>query len=191
MKTHMDNQLKALNSSFIKVWPLLREGQVIGQYEIRPITLSDRTGVLDLFEHLSTKSRYFRYAHAMSTLPEALLHEIIHANKPGDFALVAIVMNSDDTQTLAGIARFIQDANGLEAEFSLSVSDDHHHEGIGSHLMQAILDCARLNGLSAIYGLINKKNVGMLLLMRHLGFILRTSEDDFQFYIAHYSTTND
>jgi acetyltransferase len=47
--------------------------------------------VLDLFEYLSTKSRYFRYAHAMSTLPEALLNEIIHANKPGDFALVAMI----------------------------------------------------------------------------------------------------
>jgi acetyltransferase len=184
----MDNQLRALNSSFIKVFPLLREGQVIGQYEIRPISPDDRSGVLDLFEHLSIKSRYFRYAHAMSTLPEALLNEIIHANKQSDFALVAMILNSDHTQTLAGIARFIQDNNGLEAEFSLSVSDDHHHEGIGSHLMRAILDCARLNGLAAIYGLINKKNVDMLLLMRHLGYELRTSEDDFQFYIAHHST---
>jgi acetyltransferase len=87
----MDNQLKARNSSFIKVWPLLREGQAIGQYEIRLISSNDRTGVLDLFEYLSTKSRYFRYAHAMSTLPEALLNEIIHANKPGDFALVAMI----------------------------------------------------------------------------------------------------
>jgi acetyltransferase len=184
----MDTQLRALNSSFIKIWPLMREGQVIGQYEIRPIALNDRTGVLDLFEHLSTKSRYFRYAHAMSTLPEALLNEIIHANKQGDFALVAMILNSDQTQTLAGIARFIQDTHGLAAEFSLSVSDDHHHEGIGSHLMQAILDCAKLNGLAAIYGLINKKNVDMLFLMRHLGYELRTSEDDFQFYIAYHST---
>ena len=186
----MDNQLKARNSSFIKVWPLLREGQVIGQYEIRPISSNDRTGVLDLFEHLSTKSRYFRYAHAMSTLPEALLNEIIQANKPGDFALVAMILNSDHSQTLAGIARFIQDIHGFEAEFSLSVSDDHHHEGIGSHLMQAILDCAKLNGLAAIYGHINKKNDAMLFLMRHLGYTLRSSEDDFQFYIARHSTTS-
>jgi GNAT superfamily N-acetyltransferase len=186
----MDNQLRALHSPFIKIWPLLREGQVIGQYEIRPISPNDRTGVLDLFDHLSIKSRYFRYAHAMSTLPEALLNEIIHANKPGDFALVAMILNSDQTQTLAGIARFIQDNNGLEAEFSLSVSDDHHHEGIGSHLMRAIIDCARLNGLAAIYGLINKKNDDMLFLMRHLGYTLSTSEDDFQFYIARHSTSS-
>jgi len=186
----MDNQLRALHSPFIKIWPLLRDGQVIAQYEIRPISSNDRTGVLDLFEHLSTRSRYFRYAHAMSILPDALLNEIIHANKPGDFALVAMILNSDHSQTLAGIARFIQDPHGLEAEFSLSVSDDHHHEGIGSHLMQAILDCAKLNGLAAIYGYINKKNDAMLFLMRHLGYTLRTSEDDFQFYIARHSTTS-
>jgi len=184
----MDNQLRALNSSFIKIWPLLRDGQVIGQYEIRTIEVSDRAGVLDLFEHLSAKSRYFRYAHAMSTLPEALLNKIIHSNKSSDFALVAMILNPDHTQTLAGISRYIQDNHKLEAEFSLSVSDDHHHEGIGSHLMQAILDCAQLNGLEAIYGHINKENVDMLALMRHLGYSLRTSEDDFQFCIARHTT---
>jgi len=188
---HMDNQIRVLHSPFIKIWPLLREGQVIGQYEIRPISINDRTGVLDLFEHLSTKSRYFRYAHAMSTLPEALLNQIIHANKPSDFALVAMILNSDHSQTLAGIVRFIQDPHGLEAEFSLSVRDDHHHEGIGSHLMQAILDCARLNGLSGIYGHINKKNEDMIFLMRHLGYTERTSKEDFQFYIARHSTNAD
>jgi len=174
----------AIHSTFLCEWPLIRDGVVLGQYQIRPITPHDRAGVLDLFEHLSAKSRYFRYAHVVSTMPETLLHDIIHATTVNDLALVAMLKNSDGTETLGGIAHYIKDINGSKAEFSLSVNDDHHHEGIGANLMRSIQDCATLNGLTAIYGYINKKNVDMLALMRYLNFQISTSEEDRQSFIA-------
>ncbi|MBU3601826.1 GNAT family N-acetyltransferase [Polynucleobacter sp. AM-25C3] len=175
----------ALQSSFIKKWSLVHGGE----YEIRPITPDDREAVLDLFQHLSSQSRYFRYAHAMSTLPEDLLEQIIHASNPNDFALAAFIrQEGESTESLVGISRYVRDANSTRGEFSLSVSDDYHHEGIGSHLMQGILDCARLNGLSEIYGFVIKENHDMLVLMRHLGYELHTDEDDAKMYIATNST---
>ena len=175
---------KALHSKFIRVWPLVHGGD----YEIRPINLNDRAAVLDLFDHLSLKSRYFRYAHAMSSLPMDLLSQIIHASVVNDFALVAIVQKTGEPERLVGISRYVKDVQGDKAEFSLSVSDDFHHEGIGSHLMQGILDCARLNGLDEIYGYVIKENQDMLILMRHLGFALHTDEDDAKMYIASHQT---
>lgn len=183
METPIQNP--ALKSSFIKKWALVHGGE----YEIRPISSADHDAVLDLFEHLSLKSRYFRYAHAMSTLPEKLLNQIIHASTPDDFALAAYIKNEDeDNESLVGIARYVRDMNSSKGEFSLSVSDDYHHEGIGSHLMQAILDCATLNGLSEIYGYVLKKNHDMLILMRHLGYQLNVDEDDPKMYIATHQT---
>lgn len=174
---------KAADSSFISHWPLVHGGD----YEIRPICIGDRGAVLDLFDHLSLKSRYFRYAHAMSTLPEALLDQIIHASTVDDFALVAIIKKNGAPESLVGISRYVRDNNGSSGEFSLSVSDDYHHEGIGSHLMRGILDCAKLNGLSSIYGYVVKENHDMLVLMRHLGYLLATDEDDAKMYIATHS----
>ena len=174
----------ALNSQFIRFWPLVHGGE----YQIRPITLNDHDAVLDLFDHLSLKSRYFRYAHAMSTLPNDLLNQIISATSVDDFALVAIVQIPGECDQLVGISRYVKDVDGLKAEFSLSVSDDFHHEGIGSHLMQGILDCARLNGLKEIYGFVIKENQDMLILMRHLGYELHTDEDDARMYIATHQT---
>lgn len=174
---------KALESSFITTWPLVHGGN----YEIRPIQVSDRTAVLDLFDHLSAKSRYFRYAHAMSTLPEKLLDSIIHATTIDDFALVAIIKIEGNPDRLVGISRYVRDGDTKKAEFSLSVSDDYHHEGIGSHLMRGLLDCAKLNGLEKVYGLVLKENHDMLVLMRHLGLRLETDADDDKMYIAmHY-----
>ncbi len=176
----------ALQSSFIKKWSLVHGGE----YEIRPISRDDRDAVLDLFQHLSSQSRYFRYAHAMSTLPETLLEQIISSSTPDDFALAAYIKKDSSTpESLVGISRYVRDANSSTGEFSLSVSDDYHHEGIGSHLMQGILDCAKLNGLSEIYGYVIKENHDMLVLMRHLGYELHTDEDDAKMYIATNQTT--
>lgn len=177
----------ALQSSFIRKWALVHGGE----YEIRPISIDDREAVLDLFQHLSAQSRYFRYAHAMSTLPETLLQQIIHSSTPNDFALAAYVQKDGmATESLVGIARYVRDLNSTKGEFSLSVSDDYHHEGIGSHLMQGILDCAKLNGLSEIYGYVSKENHGMLVLMRHLGYELQTDDDDAKMYIASNQTAD-
>lgn len=171
---------RALESSFISTFPLVHGGE----YQIRPIQVGDRRAVLDLFDHLSAKSRYFRYAHAMSTLPEKLLDSIIHANTMDDFALVAIVQEEVEPERLVGISRYVRDGDSKKGEFSLSVSDDYHHEGIGSHLMRGLLDCAKLNGLDEVYGLILKENHDMLVLMRHLGLRLETDEDDSKMYVA-------
>lgn len=176
----------ALNSSYIRTWALIHGGE----YEIRPIAISDREAVLDLFQHLSSQSRYFRYAHAMSTLPEALLGQIISASYSDDFALAAFIKKKDSPlDSLVGISRYILDSNTTRAEFSLSVSDDYHHEGIGSHLMKGILDCAKLNGLTEIYGYIIKDNHDMLALMRHLGYELHINSDDTNLYIATHQTS--
>jgi acetyltransferase len=171
---------KALGSTFITTWPLVHGGS----YLVRPISVDDRDAVLDLFDHLSLKSRYFRYAHAMSTLPESLLDHIIHASRADDFALAAIVKKENQPDRLVGISRYIKELNGTKGEFSLSVRDDYHHEGIGSHLMRGILDCAKLNGLTELYGYVDKDNHDMLVLMRHLGYSLRTDVDDAKMYIA-------
>ena len=171
---------KALESSYLATWPLVHGGE----YLIRPIQLSDRDAVLDLFDHLSSKSRYFRYAHAMSTLPGKLLDSIINASTINDFALVAIVKKAGEPERLVGISRYVQDEGGENGEFSLSVSDDYHHEGIGSHLMRGIIDCAGLNGLKKIYGYVIKENHDMLVLMRHLGLSLETDKDDSKMYVA-------
>lgn len=173
---------KALESSFIATWPLVHGGE----YQIRPIQISDRAAVLDLFDHLSLKSRYFRYAHAMSTLPEKLLDSIIHATTIDDFALVAIIQKENEPERLVGISRYVRDGDSKKGEFSLSVSDDYHHEGIGSHLMRGLLDCAKLNGFEQVYGFVIKENHDMLVLMRHLGLRLETDEDDSKMYIAIY-----
>lgn len=161
--------------------PLLNADYEIeqGLYHMRPMQESDRPHVLDLFDHLSSKSRYFRYCQHLKNLPESLLERIICPHTRDDVAIGAFLVNEQhEDQTLIGIARYVQEGANTEAEFSLSVRDDFQHEGIGSHLMKAMLDTARRSGYKEVHGYVLSNNHEMLVLMSHLGAICARDKND-------------
>jgi acetyltransferase len=72
-------------------------------------------------------------------------------------------------------------------EFSLVVADDFTGRGLGSRLMESIMDVAREKGLAEIEGLVLVKNPGMLKLMRSLGFAVKPFADDPDFMLVTHS----
>jgi acetyltransferase len=162
-----------------------------GKYIIRPIHHDDRNKLLTLFDSLSAKSRYFRFAHSMSALPETMLQHLLSkdANNSSEITLVAEVPFSESSMNhpiresrIVGISRCVGSANEPSCEFSLSVSDDFHGEGVGSHLIQSIINFAHHKGFKDIYGYVLKNNHEMFELMTHLGFSITddAGEDDFK-----------
>lgn len=153
-------------------------------YLIRPIQINDRDGILDLFNHLSPQSRYLRFAHAISKLPDAFLEDILHLDYKKEMALVAVTSTTADTESILGIARYVTPPNQLSCEFSLSVRDDYAAMGIGTHLMLDLIHRAKENGLQEIVGYILTQNSKMLQLMTDLGFKIRNMDDDLDFKLA-------
>lgn len=151
-------------------------------YFIRPIQTDDRDRLLDLFEHLSPQSRYLRFAHAISKLPDAFLEDILHLDYKKEMALVAVTSSSKEE--IIGIARYITPPNQLSCEFSLSVRDDYASMGIGTHLMLDLIGHAKNNGLQEIVGYILTQNTKMLKLMTDLGFKIRSMDGDPDFEVA-------
>jgi acetyltransferase len=153
-------------------------------YLIRPIQINDRDGILDLFNHLSPQSRYLRFAHAISKLPDAFLEDILHLDYKKEMALVAVTSTTPGAESILGIARYVTPPNQLSCEFSLSVRDDYAAMGIGTHLMLDLIHRAKENGLQEIVGYILTQNSKMLQLMTDLGFKIRNMDDDPDFKLA-------
>jgi acetyltransferase len=151
-------------------------------YLVRPIQLNDKEQIIDLFNHLSPESRYLRFAHAISQLPNEFLENILHLDYKKEMALVAVLQSQAVSETVSeeiiGISRYVTPPNQNSCEFSLSVSDSHTEHGIGTHLMLDLISHAKENDLQEMVGYVLSNNSKMLHLVTDLGFKISTIDHD-------------
>ena len=171
-----------------QVWPLPGGGE----YTVRPIQPDDAQMLQDLMHHLSPESRYFRFVSSIAELPPSMLARFTLIDYDREMALVAIhkqrTAGADgeitETERIIGVSRYITNPDQSSCEFSLVVADDFNGKGLGSRLMQSIMDVARDKGLTEMDGLVLANNPGMLKLMRSLGFVVKTFDEDPDFKLV-------
>jgi acetyltransferase len=171
-----------------RVWPL-RGG---GEYTVRPIHPDDALMLQELVQHLSPESRYFRFASSMNELPPSLLARFTLIDYDREMALVAVIRertaqaNGEITESarIVGVSRYVTNPDQASCEFSLLVADDVSGKGLGSRLMESIMEVARDQGLNQVDGLVLANNAAMLKLMKSLGFTIKRFAEDADFKLV-------
>lgn len=153
-------------------------------YKIRPIQQNDREQLIQLFDSLSPESRYLRFAHAISKLPDQFLEDVLELDYQKELAVVAVIENNESNEEIIGISRYVSDPSGNTCEFSISVSDLYTAHGIGMNLMKQLIAHARRNNLQKMIGYILSGNTKMLQMTRELGFQIEASANAPEFKIA-------
>jgi acetyltransferase len=175
-------------SRYEREWPM-KGG---GVYTIRPIRPDDADMLQAFVRGMSPESRYFRFVSAMSELPARMLARFTLIDYDREMALVAVtrerVAGEDgeftEVEKIIGVSRYVTNPDQTSCEFSLAVSDQHKGQGLGSRLMLAIMDSARVKGLDVIEGLVLTHNDNMLRLMRNLGFQVGAYPEDPDFRLV-------
>lgn len=144
---------------------------------IRPIRPEDAGIEQSFVKALSSQSRYFRFMRSLNELTQEMLVRFTQLDYHRELALIA-VLEQDGRETELGVARYIINPDGQSCEFALVVADAWQGKGIGSRLMQALMEAARQRGLGTMDGEILASNHNMLHLMTSLGFSLHTSGED-------------
>jgi len=145
-----------------------------------------------LVQDLTPESRYFRFVSQFRELPPVMLSRFTLIDYDREMALVAVVRQREtrddgqtvETERVVGVSRYITNPDHTSCEFSLVVADDLSGKGIGSRLMEGIMDVARERGLAEIEGLVLARNPGMLRLMKNLGFTIKPFPDDPDFRLV-------
>ena len=171
-----------------RLWPLRGGGEVT----VRPVHPDDAQMLNVLVTQLSPESRYFRFVSSMLELPPAMLARFTLIDYDREMALVAVVRQrvADgngvmvESERIVGVSRYITNPDRTSCEFSLVVADDHNGKGLGSRLMESIMDVARDKGLAEIEGLVLADNAGMIRLMRSLGYTVKPFAEDRDFVIV-------
>ncbi|MBT0571581.1 bifunctional acetate--CoA ligase family protein/GNAT family N-acetyltransferase [Curvibacter sp. CHRR-16] len=175
-------------SQYERTWPLSGGGECT----VRPVHPDDAQMLQAMVKNLSDESRYFRFASTIKELPPSMLARFTLIDYDREMALVAVhneqhIDEHGDVQVkqrIIGVSRYVTNPDQTSCEFSLLVADDFNGRGLGSRLMQSIMDVARDQGLSEIVGLVLSNNPNMLKLMRSLGFSVKSDPDDPDFKIV-------
>ena len=89
-----------------------------------------------------------------------------------------------ETKRIVGVSRYITNPDQSSCEFALVVADDFNGKGLGSRLMQSIMDVAREKGLTEMDGLVLANNPAMIKLMKGLGFGVKPFAEDPDFKLV-------
>jgi acetyltransferase len=92
-------------------------------------------------------------------------------------AFIAVAKTNSQDQEV-GVARYVINADGNSCEFAIVVDDHWQGKGIGSHLLTALIEAARVRGIQRMTGEVLTNNKKMLELLRHLEFNISTDESD-------------
>jgi acetyltransferase len=71
---------------------------------------------------------------------------------------------------IIGVGRLVRRHGVPEAEFAIEITDRFQRQGLGTRLLQLLVDVGRQEGLERIFGLILPENYRMLQLAKKVGF---------------------
>ncbi|MFO1425914.1 MAG: GNAT family N-acetyltransferase [Steroidobacteraceae bacterium] len=145
--------------------------------EIRPIRPEDAALEQRFVQELSPRSRYLRFMQAIRELTPAMLARFTQLDYGRDLALVALEGQGAATRQV-GVARYAATPDGQSCEFGIAVADDWARHGLGRHLLERLVACARERGFASLHGEVLPENISMLALARALGFTVERSPDD-------------
>ncbi|SEJ75260.1 acetyltransferase [Variovorax sp. OK212] len=173
-------------------WPLPGTGG--GTYIVRPVHPNDAQMLQALVQGLSPESRWFRFVSRFHELPPSMLSRFTLIDYDREMALVAVMLERSvspdgtilESERIVGVSRYITNPDQTSCEFSLVVADEFSGKGIGSRLMESIIDVARDKGLAEMDGLVLANNPDMLKLVRRLGFTVKSFPEDHDFKLVTY-----
>lgn len=150
----------------------LRDGRTVVVRSARP---ADGEPVQQFVRALSPLARRRRFFGALTELSPAQLDRLTGAHDPRNLSLVALSANAGEPRIVA-MAQYATHDPGA-AEFAVVVADAWQRQGLGSRLLELLLEQAAAAGVQVMNGYALAENGPMLALAARLGFALTDDRD--------------
>jgi len=142
----------------------LRDG---ARVRLRQVVPDDKRLLVDVFDHMSKRSRYRRFFTGVRELsPVTLTYftEIDHSERE------AIIAIDDDSERALGVARYVRlQADPATAELAVAVVDEWHHRGLAPLMLEELSRRARSRGVERFVAVVQASNRDALALADGVG----------------------
>jgi acetyltransferase len=152
-----------------------------GRVKLRPIRWDDEPRMIRFHENLSEESIFLRYFEHIS-LDTRTLHERLNrvcTNTPDSYAIVAERHETaHHAAEILAVGRLTTTDEPTAAGFAMLMSDKAQDTELPRHLLNELIQIARLHGFQTVTGELLVADHGTLNLCRKVGFSLRTIPED-------------
>lgn len=146
------------------------------EIRFRPIKPSDERLLREFFYSHSADTVYQRYHAPLKSLTPQQIQQLCTLDYDRQMALVGFTKEGE-TEKMAAVGRYSLDRSTGLAEVAFTIHDDLQCRGIGTWLLQRLIDIARPRGIKGFVGYVLSGNVRMLNLFHRCGFPVESKLD--------------
>ncbi len=147
------------------IW-LLKNGQEV---LLRPIKPEDEPMWLEMFQSLSEESIRYRFFQMLKDTPHEVRVRYCNIDYDRETAIVAETIEKGKKKLL-GVGRLSIEADGKNGEIAFIVSDYYQGLGLGTKMVDYVLDLAKEKGIESVYAIMLPDNYRALSLTKKMGF---------------------
>lgn len=151
----------------------LRDGRTV---LLRPIKPEDEPMWLEMFQRFSEESIRYRFFQIISETPHEVRVRYCNIDYDREIAIVAELTENGQRKIL-GVVRLSIEPNGKTGEIAFIVADPWQQQGLGSKMLDYMLEICKDKKLETVYGIMLHDNVRAINLMKKMGFTIQTEED--------------
>lgn len=145
----------------------LLDGRII---HIRALKSTDRDNILDIWQHLSSQSRYYRFFSPKKFLTDKELDYYTNIDYKTHLALLALIPETNGENPV-GVGRYIaiDKKKPHQAEVAFIVEDQFHNLGIATILLKHLMKLAKDRGITEFVAFILNENKAMIEVLENSG----------------------
>lgn len=160
---------------YTSLWKLRDGRKVI----LRPIKPEDEPLWLEMFHNFSEESIHFRLFQTIIQPAHEYSARYCNIDYDRELAIVAEI-EEDGKRKMLGVVRLNLDTSGKSGEISFIVTDTWHGQGLGSKMVDYMIEISKDKKLETIHAIMLPDNYKAIKLLREMGFTVESMDDGTQ-----------
>jgi len=143
----------------------------------RPIKPEDELLWLEMFQNFSEESIRYRFFEIIKDTPHEVRIRYTNIDYDRELGIVPVLQEKGKEKIL-GVVRLIEEPDGKRGEIAFIVADPWQRLGLGSKMLDYMIEICIERGLDEIYGIMLPDNFRAQELMKKMGFTLKRTKDN-------------
>ncbi len=151
----------------------LRDGRTV---LLRPIKPEDEPLWLEMFQNFSEESIRYRFFQIIKDTPHEVRVRYCNIDYDREIAIVP-ELNEEGRRKILGVVRLSIEPDGKAGEIAFIVADPWQGLGLGTKMVDYMIEICKDRGLETIYGIMLPDNHRAISLMKKMGFNIEYLDD--------------